>query len=317
MTSIEKRIVKDEKNKLQYMTLSRGINNSELPDELKSYERHPGVGVRVNATVRFDDNCKNGHCTFSISGSAGDSAGQITDVIEFAFPELRTVTKWHLTSTDGPMHYAANAVYLAGDRDYNGRCAGEPSAFEFGVRFNGVPVTHRIKKPLYEFLKERAITSGWKESQKNPTLLVRSLRRADRLFQVFPIAHEERKVETYKYAPHYSIVGYPATKWHECPFSDKTEAEEFCAALNTCTVEFVQVPTAWSEGKARELDSAGRAAIWPEATDGQMSTEPPVLKAALEARLLTRDSLPHTIVAALRVLCPCCRLADVGNSETV
>jgi hypothetical protein len=39
------------------------------------------------------------------------------------------------------------------------------------------------------------------------------------------------------------------------------------------------------EGKARELEAARRVAIWPEATDEQLSAEPEVLKAALLARL--------------------------------
>lgn len=39
------------------------------------------------------------------------------------------------------------------------------------------------------------------------------------------------------------------------------------------------------EGKARDLDAARRCAIWPEATDAELSVEPEELKAALLARL--------------------------------
>lgn len=165
---------------------------------------------------------------------------------------------------NGPMHYVQNTVYHAGDRDHNGHRAGEPSAWKYGVRFNGVPVTHRVSKQLIKFLQERAGNGE---------------------FQVYPIAHENQAGETYQFAPKYNLVGYPATKWHECPFGDKTEAEEFCTALNTCTVEYVTVATAWSNGKSRDLKAARSSAIWEDATDAELSVEPAELRQALEARL--------------------------------
>lgn len=39
------------------------------------------------------------------------------------------------------------------------------------------------------------------------------------------------------------------------------------------------------EGKARDLDSARRAAAWPEATDAELMQEPAALRAVLEARV--------------------------------
>jgi hypothetical protein len=267
----EKRFVQDRERKIQYLTLSRGVANKDLTGELAQYRAYKGTGIRVNALIRFDDDCKNGHCTLSITGSVSDgtkeggACGQITELIEFVFPELRPFMKWHLTSTDGPMHYEANALYAAADRDAWGRRAGEPSSYSYGVRFNGVPVTHRIKSTkFYNFIKSRVGTGE---------------------FQLFPIAHEERTGDNYKFEPKYSLVGYEATKWHECPFDDRTEAEEFTEALNTCTIEFVEIPTAWSEGKKRELDHARHAAVWPDATDEELSVEPRELRAKLQERL--------------------------------
>lgn len=244
MTSIERNIAKDAAAGLQYLTLSRGISSAELPAELKQYQDRPGKGVGVNALVRFDDDCKNGQA--------------------FAFPELQPYFKWHLVSTDGPMHYLANATFHAGDLDHNGRAKGEASSFEYGVRFNGVPVTHRIGRKLHDFIGARVGTGD---------------------FQVFSIAHQDRPGESYKFQPKYSLVGFSATKWHECPFNDETEANEFCNALNTCKVELACIPTAWSQGKARELDYARNAAVWPEATDEQLSVPKKELTEALEARL--------------------------------
>src|SRR5262245_39920246 len=104
----------------------------------------PGVIV---AEVRFDDQCGNGHNTFAITAEIFEppyqrgepskihdpsgikcwlsACGCCHDDIAKHFPELAPLIKWHLVSSVGPMHYLANATYLAGNRDYNGRAAGE------------------------------------------------------------------------------------------------------------------------------------------------------------------------------------------------
>jgi hypothetical protein len=46
------------------------------------------------------------------------------------FPELQQYFKWHLTSTDGPMHYIANTIYWAnqGNLEYARNSAIWPDA---------------------------------------------------------------------------------------------------------------------------------------------------------------------------------------------
>lgn len=91
--------------------------------------------ISLSVSLRFDDNCRNGHHTFSITATMYDShrpkrdrevAGGCLhgDIAEW-FPELAPLIKWHLVSTDGPMHYIANTLYHASDRDHNGLRAGE------------------------------------------------------------------------------------------------------------------------------------------------------------------------------------------------
>lgn len=94
----------------------------------KRFERD-GVKYLIKATVKHDDRCKNGHNTFSITGELygsdrSDSFGCIHEEIAEHFPELRHLLKWHGCTTDGPLHYIANTVYRAGDRDHWGK-AGE------------------------------------------------------------------------------------------------------------------------------------------------------------------------------------------------
>jgi hypothetical protein len=92
-----------------------------------------GVPCKMTVQLRFDDECGNGHNTFSITadirGRRGfdiiDMGGCLHDEIREHFPELAHLIRWHLTSTDGPMHYLSNTTYLASDRDHWGLRVGE------------------------------------------------------------------------------------------------------------------------------------------------------------------------------------------------
>ena len=97
------------------------------PRPIKSWEN----GSTLTAEVRFDDQCGNGHNSFAITGTIRDKYGKeigggcCHDEISRVFRELKPLLKWHLCSTDGPMHYISNTLYLAGDRDCHGLKAGE------------------------------------------------------------------------------------------------------------------------------------------------------------------------------------------------
>lgn len=77
-------------------------------------------GAALWAHVRFDDECGNGHNTFSITASVREpgnrdiaAGGCLHDDIAKVYPELAPLIKWHLWSTDGGLHYVANTVYHA------------------------------------------------------------------------------------------------------------------------------------------------------------------------------------------------------------
>ncbi len=176
----------------------------------------------MTATVRHDDQCGNGHNTFSITADIRENGkeymgGCCHEEITKRIPELAPYIKWHLTSTDGPMHYIANTVYTAGERDCHGLRKGEFRQHTSRGPFQnggvaGVPnwvlkLPSGMEKDVYSATKPAPVTLEWEA---------------------------------------YGRTG---------------------------------------EGKARELDAARNAAVWPEATDGELSVEPDELKAALEARL--------------------------------
>lgn len=83
-------------------------------------------GATLRAEIRFDDEYGNGHNTFAITAEVRvprrrdiEAGGCLHDDIARVFPELASLIKWHLVSTDGPMHYVANTVYHASDRDFD------------------------------------------------------------------------------------------------------------------------------------------------------------------------------------------------------
>ena len=82
-----------------------------------SYREH-GKDYQIAVDVRFDDECNNGHESFSMTADITENrrfymSGCCHDEIAKHFPSLAKLVKWHLSSTDGPMHYIANTLYHA------------------------------------------------------------------------------------------------------------------------------------------------------------------------------------------------------------
>lgn len=242
-----------------------------------------GTAGRMNVEVRFDDDCKNGRNTFAITATVRTkesdrmrdiaAGGCMHEEIAKVFPELAHLIPWHLCSTDGPMHYVGNTTYLAGNRDCWGKLKGEPRQWETRIRFQGYPFTIKQGARFTAWLQEAlAFNAGTpKTNPHRPS------------FDVVAVEHE--KTSGYQFGPKFTFAGYPVNKWHECPFDTQQDAEEFAQAVLTLRAEFVKVPTSWGEGKERELDKARSVAVWPEATDEQLSAPKAELEAALIARL--------------------------------
>jgi len=105
MSELESILTKNQKQ-----TKCIPIKNSKLYPEFN--------GKTLKIQIRYDDECGNKHNTFSITGSAGGNngiGGCIHDFIIEQAPELEKFIKWHLTSSDGPMHYIANSMYHASE----------------------------------------------------------------------------------------------------------------------------------------------------------------------------------------------------------
>lgn len=214
------------------------------------------------ATVRHDDECGNGHNSFAITGELYENdrwmaGGCLHDDIAEHFPELAPLIKWHLCSTDGPMHYPANALYHAGERDCWGKLKGEVKSTETHIVFGDNPITHAPGRGFVKWLEE-----------------CQKLRHTFD-FEVMQYDHDDRKT----FGSKFTFGGF-AEKWHECPFDTEDKAVHFLYAMQHCNPKFVTVPVSWGEGKEPDPESARACAIWPDATLEQLQD-----KEALEARL--------------------------------
>lgn len=244
----ESKLVKDQK---QFFIRYYDVSEDKV---VKSNEGLSEGDYRVQVRLRYDDDCGNGHNTFSITGSIEERTangkwrelccGCLHDEIPKYFPEFSPLIKWHLTSSDGPMHYMANSMFHASNRDCWGKLKGEPKQWETKIFFNDVPIPYEIKNEKFIlWLKDQDVNS----------------------LEIHEIAYEKSKGDSdYKYDPHYTFKGF-GKKWHECPFRDRQAIEQFLKAMRTCKVEYKTEATSWGDGKEPDLEAARSSAIWPEA----------------------------------------------------
>ncbi len=136
MTKTESILAGERTHELPVSILTKQQYKSFGPRAIAGY----GPGAFITAKVRYDDECNNGHNSFAITADVvtpaskrrGDiqAGGCLHDEVARVFPELAPFIKWHLTSSDGPMHYVANTVYHAesGDLEYARSSAVWPDA---------------------------------------------------------------------------------------------------------------------------------------------------------------------------------------------
>lgn len=123
-----------------------------------------GPGAMITANVRYDDQCGNGHNTFAITADVVtprskrrndiEAGGCLHDDVAKKFPELAPFIKFHLVSTDGPMHYIANTVYHVeqGNLDYARSSAVWPDATDEDLTAPGLKA--RLENRLPALMEE-------------------------------------------------------------------------------------------------------------------------------------------------------------------
>jgi len=210
------------------LPLSRLVKSQKKDKEI--FFTEGGQDFRLIVTLRYDDECGNGHNSFGMTGSLCEktkfgkwkniAGGCMHEEIVKRAPEFAKYEKWHLCSSDGPLHYVANTTFHAGDRDCHGGVEGEVSAYEYGV---GLPNSNTLL--IYDWL--------------NPD------------GKVF--------------------------------MTTKVLAEKMVEQIEGSRL--LKIPSLIHEGKEPDFKAARSCAIWPEATDEELSAEKNVLTEKLLARL--------------------------------
>lgn len=247
-------------------------------DQCKKLEEMGYKEVRTGSSfkIRYDDECNNKHNTFAITGtiydkhsSHGDcsACGCLHEEFALIFPEYKHLLKWHHMNSDGPWQYYST-MYLAGERDYNGRLKGEVASTQKQLKFKDFKSSTPVKATTLKWLEQGLHTQDTE------------------LLRVDP----EPTTTGYQYPPYYYFANMEAVdpdvgKWHKALFKSEEEAFNFLHDVTHHEWEIVEIPVTWSEGKERELDSARRSAVWEDATDEQLCLPKEELKALLEARL--------------------------------
>ena len=134
-----------------------------------------GRGYRITAEIRYDDQCGNGHNSFAVTGDICRPCGKIEacgclhDEIAQAFPDLAPLLKWHLCSSDGPMHYMENAMYWAGFRGFCDGKLGDPPNMEHlksTIVFGAAP-GDPSEEIFEDFAKDEKCLAGFLEARKD------------------------------------------------------------------------------------------------------------------------------------------------------
>lgn len=136
--------------------------------EFLAHFKYGDQWVTLRATVRHDDTCRNGYNTFSITGEIPEleMGGCLHKEIAEHLPALAPFIKWHLTSTDGPMHYVANTVYHVKERnlDYARSTAVWPEATDDDLLCTEPELTAKLNArlpALMEKFKEAVESLGF------------------------------------------------------------------------------------------------------------------------------------------------------------
>ena len=146
--------------------------NSQTKTMGPRYITYRGKPARISAKICYDDQCRNGYNVFSITGEifdgtrGGGPSGCIHEEIAEHFPELAPLIKWHLTGSNGPMHYIANTIYHAGDQDFRGLRKGEKKQLKNGN--TGLPVWEIVMRDSKGEKVDNFSSRSWVDSAEKP-----------------------------------------------------------------------------------------------------------------------------------------------------
>ena len=310
------------------MKIETPVGPLDLPDSVrtlknvqsivKTYTTERGLPARLVIEVRWDDSCRNGENSFAVTANESEyengrwretQGGCLHELIAQQAPELAHAIPYHLFSAKGPMHYFANTVFLAGDKDCWGSAKGD---HQIGRRDNlplwQLPVSPFTVKtgveqpapyvvlfePVLAKGKERELASArrcadWPEAT-DQQLSGSAFELTQLLKEQRPDLTETEVKNTVYLAGDRDYTGRAAgeqqqdkhglLQWRmtSSPFS-------YVNSRTKPAPHVIQYSPILGKGKSRELDSARKAACWPHATDEDLCLPRTSLEKLLSARL--------------------------------
>ena len=224
------------------------------------------VQKRITVELGYEGECNNGHNSFTLTVEIRqkdrrirdcEAYGCLHDEVAEHFPELRKYIKWHLFNSDRSSPYIESTLWHARDSEHPTLPGGSPLSYKTVLTFGDNPIQHSFNRDFMNFLSNIDFKT----------------------LEIRPIKH---KPNTISFDPKFTFRGY-ADQWHQCPFDSELDAKNFLYALQNCNPKLTNVPVSFVKSKPRDLDAARRCAIWPEATDDELTS--PNLRQLLEARL--------------------------------
>lgn len=207
--------------------------------------------------LSYDDSCGNGHNTFNITietktketarGEVMWSGGCDHESVAENFPEYAHLIPYHGCSSFGPTHYLSDAMYTVGNRDYNDQLKGDVSRYDTEIQFADFPIRQPTTKYLLKFLEDHKTLKDFEH------------------VSVVEVKRKERREDNgYKYSNNFVFWGMEE-EWYKSVANDKVTADRLLDAFKKLPYSIVKTPTAYSEGKERDLAGARKIAIWPDA----------------------------------------------------
>jgi predicted DNA-binding protein YlxM (UPF0122 family) len=215
-----------------------------------------GVQKEIKAILQYDDDCDNGHNTFSITGKIKrvdkrfrdfEAYGCLHEEIAKHFPKLQKYIKWHLCNSTGPTQYIANTLWHVRNSVHPIFPAGTPTEYTTMLTFGDNPIQHNFKNGFVDFI----------------------LNTYEKNLKIIQLDYKKEHPSDFNFKPKFSFEGF-GTKWHEGPFDSLQEADNFLYALKHCDPHFESVATSFVAFKPRDLDAARQSAIWLDATDEEL-----------------------------------------------
>lgn len=237
--------------------------------ELVKEVANEGVNHRYTLKARWG--VDNGRHTFSIGieiERAGAYMGHWNKVGSSRSPELMAqlwpehlrALDYHLVSLSGPLHYIANTVYLAGIRD----CFGWEPGEQRKEKETGMPLWRADTDLLFHVMAS-ATPPAPLELQYEPMRVEKPMNWGPN--KGIPVGEPQRDADGL-HLWRIPGTGLPLVR-----------------SLTQPKPLVFQLKPYLGEGKERDLAAARVCAIWPDATDEELSVPEKKLEAALQRRL--------------------------------